>query len=323
MTIGRITSSASLPLVVILAVTSFLLACGDNPGRDPAEPILPDAPAALGRSAEIPEWLDTDFVKLAGVIPGYGGHYFQRDGTTILYLSDAANRANALHTLRAALNSDFRGKTVALNGRIEIKAADFEFMDLTRWRLKAGRLLARKGMLSLLGTDKAANRIVVGVRNASYLSLVHDQLVAAGIPSEALDLREVSLDDAKIVPEDGGGGGGGGSTTSSPNLSEYATSLLGGYQIATEMNIDHKKGACTLGAVGDGKGFATAPYTALHHNYAVTVSHCTPSYFEADLGIDFYQPVDDFIGWELADGFPQEQTRPFAVSGLHAVMQIW
>lgn len=280
--------------VACALMSLFLVAC-DEGAIEPNDAKL-EMPAVSGANVSseafgIPNWLDTKFVRAAVRIPGYGGHYIEKGGTVKLFVTKNGKGSEAIRLLRSLLKEEGFRAGHSFNGQIEAIPADYEFLQLTRWRLLIPQILSEE--LTLWGTDVSHNRLWVGLKEGSSLEEIRLRLVEAGIDDGALDLRHISLQCETCLVDDDGGGSSGGSTTSSPSLHDHRRPLLAGYRIATERRFDGEPGRCTLGPVGRGPDGFT---------YAIVPSHCTPSFLGADNAVDFGQPsLSDWIGYEHTD----------------------
>lgn len=136
------------------------------------------AATAGGPGPETFESLDEEFSQINGMIPGFGGLFYDRDGRPTVYLTDPAEPGAA-----ALLGPDVR-----------VLPGEFEFRQLRSWRhdLRPA-LLGRPGVV-LLDVDETTNRIRVGVEPGHLATTRLGLAVEAarrGIPGRAVVVEEV------------------------------------------------------------------------------------------------------------------------------------
>jgi hypothetical protein len=217
----------------------------------------PPQGAAPGKS------IDDRFAEIGRAAPGFGG-MFLRAGVLNVYLVNHAQAATTRHAIEAA----FGAEGIPAGG-VRFLGADYSFNQLKAWQQRANALFEVSGVVTT-DVDEAANRIAVGVENASAARAVAKELAAAGIPAGAVRIEVVGQIHALAT------------------LRDKVRPLVGGLQLRFDGFL------CTLSynaTLGMQEGF-------------VVNSHCTTNRGTVD-GTLYYQPLDQvadqFIGTEVLD----------------------
>lgn len=276
-----------------IAVTS---GCSDSPiGTDFEEMPVLSAAENLWRAAPdgIPSYIDEDEVRIARILPTYGGHYLDEDGTTIVFLKDLERAAEITPTLLSLLQSSGdtpRPKAAA----VRFRQADFDFLTLARWRsIDLPRRVGPIPGVRLIGTDIRNNRITVGIDREDARGAVASALRVNGIPAGAVEIQLLNFN-----LEAGGWASDPVSTTTCTDcLSGYTHTLRGGWRVWGRRSPTIQS-RCTLAMIGRGTELGA---TGL--DVAITSSHCTATMDRMD-GTEFRQPAewDGGIGAEQWDG---------------------
>ena len=268
----------SARLIGSLAVVGLVLgACNDEPTTPSSglQPVTAMASSGVTAAAGTPHSsVDSEFVALSKSIPGFGGLYYDAVGTPTVHLVDQAQQALA----RATLASTVR----ALNGRanqIRFQHGDFDFAQLNAWRKQLPPVLAIKGVV-FTDVDEAANRVHVGVEDASVATRVREQIAALNIPAAAVVISEAKPFHFQST------------------LSSGMRPTAGGIKIGVPYTSDPQGAGffCTLG------------FNAYRHNDTymglVTNSHCTKTQGGVEYS-NYYQPDyssnANLIGVEIVD----------------------
>ena len=170
--------------------------------------------------------LDEEFARLAEEIPGFGGLYLDKEGTTHVYLTDLS-RARDVQDL---------------GERVEVHQGEYDFRDLFAWKDEVRPLLAQRGAV-FLDIDEQRNRLLFGVESdalKTFDSELQDFLRGTKAPPEAVIVEPAE----PIVPTE--------------LLTDRIRPVPGGVQIRNE-----NSGTCTLGvnAIRLGvEGFVTASH---------------------------------------------------------------
>lgn len=277
---------------LLLVCAALIAGCGQM--TDPPAPDSLRTYSSVSQDDSVPPDMDPHFVAIARRVPGYGGHVFMPDGVLRLYLKDLSREAVA----RAVLSSDEdlyareNGRPIA---RIEVRRAEYDFLDLTRWRSGAvRRAVMNLPGVTLIRTNRRDNRIDVGVTGDMAEQRARTALEAEGVPLGAVQFPRVT----PFVPEAMAVQGG------PDSLKKYAPTLQAGRRYVTEMGAFMPKepngaSACTLGPIGRGK-----VGTPLEGKiFALTASHCTATLIGTDSTIA-RQPeyTSGAIGFEAYDG---------------------
>ncbi|HEX5084607.1 MAG TPA: hypothetical protein VFY40_21405 [Blastocatellia bacterium] len=229
-------------------------------------------PAAPG-FAQMDE-IETSDDRLAAVareVPGFGGMFYDQDGTLQVYLSGQKGPAPA--ALIASLDDVITrevGKGERLSGRgIEIIDGQYGFLDLYDWqRQMSPTVLAIPGVV-FTDIDEKTNRLRIGVTDSSGLTdEVEKYLSGLSVPREAVLISETK----PVLPE----------------LRNVRRPLRGGLQ------INFGNFLCTLGFVAVRQGVTGF----------VTNSHCTTTQ-GGNQSTVYHQPIasgtTNRVGQEIAD----------------------
>lgn len=281
----------ALLVLTLLVIT----ACVDRLPTTSVDPILTQNSAQL---EGIPPFIDEHYVELATRIPGYGGHFFEENGTIVVYLKDLGQAESARTNLAAAM-AEYRRREGIVGMNMEFRQGDYDFLELTRWRGRLPGAIGAMQGVTMIGTSKRHNRLFIGVESEAVAERVIAELRRQKIPRAAVVFEEVRLEsEPPAVDDDGSSGGSTGSTSTVGTLRGRADRLQGGYQLWTQYDWMGDPALCTIGPVGRGK--PGTPYAG--NDYVLTASHCTRTADGVDNTI-FRQP-DAFhieIGYEYQD----------------------
>jgi len=122
---------------------------------------------------------DDQWAKIAQKVPGFAGWWLD-GGTAVLMLVDTTQRDAAV----AAIAEDMRHHHI---GRVRVRKADFDFIQLRRWKLLVP--IFSDSQITAVDADEGRNRVVVSVADSAHLAPTRKRLVALGIPLEALVLE--------------------------------------------------------------------------------------------------------------------------------------
>jgi hypothetical protein len=180
--------------VSTLAVSAlaFAAACTEVAPTEPAV-LSTDAPsffAAPKNPAAFRGGLDAQFARIARDNPGFGGAYYDESGALVVVQTAGAR------TMSSRLGSDLAriGVDVAAQP-VKTAVGQFDFAQLHAVRVQVRQTLGLRGVV-YVDTDERANRVRIGVENASARRSVERALGMMGVPSEA-----VIISDAEpIVP---------------------------------------------------------------------------------------------------------------------------
>ena len=150
--------------------------------------------AAPGQSQ--PDGFETDDDRLAAVarqVPGFGGMYFDQDGTLQVYME--GHRGPANEALMAQLDDLLTrevggGERLSRNG-IEFREGQYNFLDLHRWQQQMSpEVLAVPGVVYTDNNEKK-NRLQIGITDSpGTAEEVKKHLSNLGIPIEAVEITE-------------------------------------------------------------------------------------------------------------------------------------
>jgi hypothetical protein len=169
----------SIKLQTIIVTAAFLaVACSDQnepsaptDQSDPLSPSLQQGPAGnpndLGRA-----------------VRGFGGFFFDAQGTPTVYLKNAAERSNA----ERALAPFFRAQGRSPSG-IQVRRGDFDWVELERWFAQASAEVLGQSGAVFVDADEASNRVRIGVERGA-VGQARSLVARLGIPAEAVIVEE-------------------------------------------------------------------------------------------------------------------------------------
>jgi hypothetical protein len=256
-----------LASVVVLCALLALPLTGDT--SNAAISASKSNPTALPGQAQTDqnETFDDRLAAIAMQVPGFGGMFYDQDGTLQVYM--AGQRGPANEALTALLDDVItreigRGERLSSKG-IEIIEGKYNFLELHRWQQQmTPEVLAIPGVVS---TDNAEdkNLLQIGITDSPG---TEEALAKLGIPREAVLIKETK----EVFPE----------------LRSRRRPLRGGLQ------INFGGFLCTLGFIAVRQGITGF----------VTNSHCTNTQGGVE-GTVYHQPsasgTTNRIGQEIAD----------------------
>jgi hypothetical protein len=203
-------------------------------------------------------------------VPGFAGFYLREDGTPVVRLVNASQRAAARRYLAPEFDRARRGRRADAPTEPVFVNAAYDFAQLKGWAEQVEGLLTRSDVY-LVDVDEVNNRVHVGVADNTAVGSVRSEAARMGIPAAALSVQ------TQPKPEE------------RATLRDRFTTMVGGTQIAFSNYV------CTLGF--------NARRVSTGADIYVTNSHCTRRQYASD-GITLYQPTrvtGNEIGAEIAD----------------------
>ena len=159
-----------------LAGLLALAACSDQ-----SQPAAPDLPADFAGSSQVGEG---DPNTLARAVPGFGGFFFDQQGTPTVYLKSASARAGLERALSAYLKREGRDPS-----QLQVRQGQYDWSDLERWYGQASEaVLAQRGGV-FVDADESSNRVLIGVEHG-FAGQARSTAARLGIPAEAVIVRE-------------------------------------------------------------------------------------------------------------------------------------
>ena len=255
-----------------LILGSFVLAAC----VDPAPVVQPngersDAAARPGvRRIERPA--ERPFEEIAKAVPEFGGYFFE-NGKAVVYMTNPGKSDVVLPAVRPRLDAlRAMGGDAAVSGEVEIRRADYSFVELKEWRDKAFDYVFGLPDVVSLDLNEATNRVKIGLETGVGRPDVEELMLDLGIPLGAL-VTEVT----------------GPFRPSSHTLNDSVRPLVGGLR-GNYLGTTHS--GCTLSFIALRSG----------SYYFLTASHCGQIQWQLDYA-DWYQPgsPNGFIGEEEID----------------------
>jgi hypothetical protein len=201
-------------------------------------------------------------------IPGFGGFFFDRDGSPTIYLARGASRGAAEQALGRALSA--RGLSVA---SLRVREAQYRWQQLQRWQDAA-----TVGAFDVAGTvfvdnDESSNRIKIGVENTATAGQVRAAVARLGVPDDAVIVQQTQ----PIVQV----------ATLRDRIRNGTVSGINGIPAGVQINFPGY--LCSIGfnvQVGTALGFVTA-------------SHCTNTQGGTE-STPYWQPLQTTDGTQIA-----------------------
>ncbi len=230
-------------------------------------------PAVLPGLAQLDEFETSDdrFAAVARQVPGFGGMFYDQDGTLQVYMLGQKGPANEAFT--ASLDDVITreiGRGERLSGRgLEILEGQYDFQDLHRWQQQISPDVLTLPGVVFTDIDEATNRLRIGIADSPGMTeSLEVSLSKLGVPRDAVLISETK----PVVPE----------------LRSVRRPLRGGLQ------INFGGFLCTLGFIATRQG--TEGF--------VTNSHCTNTQGGVESTV-YNQPsasgTANRIGQEIAD----------------------
>lgn len=269
----------NLACTCVLAVA--LSACSDpveplrlaveQPGRSASDILNTPSPNA-----------DQRFIDAANIVEGFGGFFFDADGTPTVYLKKPADASRVDGQLRVMFleGSTGAGNPAANNRAIRYRTAKYDFKQLAGFAAVAGRFLDQEKNAVSLDIDEAQNRVALTVSDIGSQVRLIEKARVAGVPEDALvvDLERPSL--SMVAPGD--------------SLNSRFDPIPGGVMI-------FDTSYCTLGFTLNWGG----------RSAFVTASHCTERFAAITPTLPMGQPSGGqslVVATEVADPRPWQNT---------------
>lgn len=236
---------ATRTTTALLLASALLAGCE----HDPLSVSPGDGPSQAAAAQDPAQDLDSEFVRRAREIPGFGGYYFDESGDLVVVLTDLRQEAAARASLASVLRGHRSDPRLGRNGAGEMRVhrGDYDFIQLNDWRGRARNVLSIPGTV-FLDTDEVSNRLRIGVEDLSLAPKVEAELARRAVPRAAVLIEKTSP--VRFV------------TT----LNDYIRPVDGG------LLIDYNTSWCTLGV----NVYYSNPYWGASSTPSfMTASHCT------------------------------------------------
>jgi hypothetical protein len=257
-------------LVVLYALLAMLFTSDTGNTAISAGNINPAALPGPAQTDEI-ETSDDRFAEVARQVPGFGGMFFDQDGTLQVYMLGQRGPVNEAFT--ASLDDVItrvvgKGESLSRSG-VEILEGQYDFLELDRWQQQMSPAMLTLPGVVFTDIDEATNRLRIGITDSPGMTeAVEGYLARLGVPREAVLVSETK----PVWPE----------------LRSVRRPLRGGLQ------INFGNFLCTLGFVAVRQGVTGF----------VTNSHCTNTQGGVE-GTVYHQSgasgTANRVGQEIAD----------------------
>jgi hypothetical protein len=257
-------------VVVLYALLAMLFTSDTGNTAISAGNINPAALPGPAQTDEI-ETSDDRFAEVARQVPGFGGMFFDQDGTLQVYMLGQRGPVNEAFT--ASLDDVItrvvgKGESLSRSG-VEILEGQYDFLELDRWQQQMSPAMLTLPGVVFTDIDEATNRLRIGITDSPGMTeAVEGYLARLGVPREAVLVSETK----PVWPE----------------LRSVRRPLRGGLQ------INFGNFLCTLGFVAVRQGVTGF----------VTNSHCTNTQGGVE-GTVYHQSgasgTANRVGQEIAD----------------------
>jgi hypothetical protein len=242
--------------------------------------------------------LDDKLIRVARLVPGFGGMYFDDNGNLNVYLVEdvralapEAAEAKKAQLMKALI--DVYGTGLLSEGKVrrseraeeqvaapppsvQIVKGDYDVLQLVEWRAKVDKALSIPEVV-FTDLDERTNRLKIGIGPGATREKVEAVIRESGVPSEAIVIEETQ----PVRP--------------AASLRDKVRPMPGAVQVEADTGVFAYK-ICTMG------------FNAIRAGVAgfVTNSHCTKTRGGSE-GTDFHQPNDPWlsegnkVGDEIAD----------------------
>jgi hypothetical protein len=200
--------------------------------------------------------LDERFAVLADSIPGFGGFFFE-SGTLVVNMRGAAKMSALRSRIADFMVAGLRGRGNAraiADGRVatmRVRPTKYDYRELLTWERSIMALADGGSQPTMFDIDEAHNRIVVGVRETSFIGPMRASIAKLNVPPDAVEVIARS----PSRPTNGG-----------PSLQSAWSPIPDGVGIEVFAPNDVHGKSCTLGFNLTGGGT---------DRFFVTNSHCT------------------------------------------------
>ena len=232
-----------------------------------SNPVVSAAPA----QAPGIESLDDQFTAIARQVPGFGGLYFDQDGTMKVYMVGQKEPVNdnLISSLDDVITREIGGGERLTHSGVEVIEGQYSFLDLHSWHQELSPAVLSLPGVVFTDLDEKTNRLRIGVTDSKeVLEAVEKSLAGLSVPREAVVFSETKPID--------------------PHLRNFRRPLRGGLQ------INFGNFLCTLGFIAVRNGV----------NGYVTNSHCTTTQGGVQNTVE-HQPIasgtTNRVGIEIAD----------------------
>lgn len=244
---------------------------------------------------------------LARLIPGYGGHFLDSEGTLVVRAKDqvaAQSRVADISDRVFGTSRQFQPKRAT--GTVRVEQADFTFLELRDFRDGLFRMLALPGVVGL-DLDEERNRVQFGVlvgERSATVAQVLAEMERSGVPLGAVEFEDVleSGDDVATFA----------SPLALPNtsLSSAHDTLKAGLMISWHLQ-GGASGGCTI-------GWTTYTDFRQFDEAFVTGTHCSSGWGELE-ATAYWQPT--FSGAAIGVEYDDQQWWKCTPDG--AILCVW
>jgi hypothetical protein len=135
--------------------------------------------------------LDDRFAQIATEVPGFGGMFFDENGTPTVYmLDDRAVDHRLVTKIEQALGQTVLGGEQLPKTGLQVLQGQYSFLQLKRWYDQMWVPVLEIPEVVMTDIDEAKNRLRIGVENLGMEPVVEEYLAQLGIPREAVVIEQ-------------------------------------------------------------------------------------------------------------------------------------
>jgi hypothetical protein len=178
-----------------LLAVGFLAACDEVTSVGPTGP--PDHAAVVARRAgqEPSHPGEARFFRLAKIVPGFGGYFFDGDGNVHVYLTDLSRERQIRGILRPLVKRRNGGQPSRRGARVVVRQGRYDFLQLASWR--DALFLEGYHILHSIAVAEAENVVRIGAATLSDADVIVALASRLGIPNTGLRI-DVSPPDLSL-----------------------------------------------------------------------------------------------------------------------------
>lgn len=128
-------------------------------------------------------------LRLATAIPGFGGYFYDREGSLNVFLKDLGRADQARQTLADVARRGRNGRLRNAGSEIVFREGQFDFIELAKWRDSFTTVARELEGMHSLNADEGTNRVIIGVQSSEVEQAVRERAKTLGVPDDALDIR--------------------------------------------------------------------------------------------------------------------------------------
>src|SRR5262245_17932696 len=150
-------------------------------------------PVVSAAPAQAIESLDDQFAAIARQVPGFGGLYFDQDGTMKVYMVAQKEPVtdNLISSLEDVITREIGGGERLTHSGVEVIEGQYSFLDLHSWNQELSPAVLSLPGVVFTDLDEKTNRLRIGVTDSKeILEAVENSLAGVNIPRDEVVIRQ-------------------------------------------------------------------------------------------------------------------------------------